>query len=81
MESSPEDSDNRKIAEATLSKLLKSDPSVLSELAQLLERAGATSATMTANIVGKRNIVGQASGSGSVAINTESAARARSKAT
>lgn len=59
MESSLEDPDNRKIAEATLSKLLKSDPSVLSELAQLLERAGATSATMTANIVGKRNIVGQ----------------------
>jgi hypothetical protein len=81
LESGPEDSDNRKIAEATLSKLLKSDPSLLSELAQLLERAGATSATMTANIVGDGNVFGQASGSASVAINTAPAARPRSKAT
>ena len=71
MEGSPEDADNQKIAEATLSKLLKSDPSVLSELAQLLERAGATSGTMIANTVGDGNIVGQVLGSGSVAINTE----------
>jgi hypothetical protein len=81
LESGPEDSDNRKAAEATLSKLLKSDPSVLSELAQLLERTGATSTAMTTNIVGNENIVGQASGSASVAINTApEPPRTRSKA-
>jgi hypothetical protein len=81
LESGPEDSDNRKMAEATLSKLLKSDPNALSELARLLERAGATSTTMTANLVGNENIVGQASGSASVAINTPPTARTRPKTT
>jgi hypothetical protein len=80
LESGPEDSDNRKAAEAALSKLLKSDPNVLSELAQHLESADVTSTAMTANIVGNENIVGQASGSASVAINTAPAPSTRSKA-
>jgi glycerate-2-kinase len=73
--------DNRKITEATLSKLLKSDSNALSELAQLLESAGVTSAVMISNIVGDRNIVGQASGSASVAIDASPTPRMRPKAT
>src|ERR1700730_3281903 len=69
VENAPHDADNRKSAEAALSKLLKSDPGALSELAQLLEKAGVTSTALTANIVGNENIVGQVSGSGSVSIN------------
>jgi hypothetical protein len=69
LENDPHDADNRKAAEAALSKLLKSDPGALSELAQLLEKAGVTSTALTANIVGNENIVGQVSGSGSVSIN------------
>jgi broad specificity phosphatase PhoE len=42
-ESSPGDSDNRKAAEAALSKLLKSDASARADLVSLLERAGALS--------------------------------------
>ena len=51
-----------------LVKLLKSDPGALSELAQLLEKAGVTSTVLTANVVGDENIVGQVSGSGTVSI-------------
>ena len=69
LEKAPDDADNRKAAEAALSKLLKSDPSALTELAQLLEKAGATSTTLTATLVGNENIVGQVSGSGTVSIN------------
>jgi len=45
LEKAPDDADNRKAAEAALSKLLKSDPNALAELAQLLEEAGVTSLT------------------------------------
>jgi hypothetical protein len=69
IENAPHDADNRKAAEAALSKLLKSDPGALSELAQLLEKAGVTASTLTANIVGNENMVGQVSGSGTVSIN------------
>ncbi len=69
LEKDPHDADNRKAAEAALSKLLKSDRGALSELAQLLEKAGVTSTALTANVVGNENIVGQVSGSGSVSIN------------
>src|SRR5215467_6985801 len=69
LEKAPDDADNRKAAEAALSKLLKSDPNALAELAQLLEKAGATSTTLTATLVGNENIVGQVSGSGTVSIN------------
>jgi hypothetical protein len=69
-ENAPDDADNRKAAEAALSKLLKADPGALSELAQLLESAGVTSTVQTANVVGDDNIVGQVSGSGNtVSIN------------
>jgi hypothetical protein len=64
LEKAPGDVDNRKAAEAALSKFLKADPSALSELAQLLEKAGVTSTVQTANVVGDDNIVGQVSGSG-----------------
>lgn len=64
LENGPDDTDNRKAAEAALSKLLRSDPNALSELAQLLVKAGATSTGLTANVVGNKNIVSQASGSG-----------------
>jgi hypothetical protein len=70
LEKAPDDADNRKAAEAALSKFLKADPGALSELAQLLEKAGVTSTTLTANVVGNENIVGQVSGSGNtVSIN------------
>jgi hypothetical protein len=70
LENAPHDADNRKAAEAALSKLLKSDPGTLSELAQLLEKAGVTTTALTANVVGNENMVGQASGSGNtVSIN------------
>jgi hypothetical protein len=70
LEKAPDDADNRKAAEAALSKLLKADPGALSELAQLLEKAGVTSTVQTANVVGDGNIVGQVSGSGNtVSIN------------
>ena len=69
LEKDPHDADNRKAAEAALSKLLKSDRGALSELAQLLEKAGVTSTVLSANIVGDGNIVGQVSGSGTVSIN------------
>jgi hypothetical protein len=64
LENSPDDADNRKMAEAALSKFLKSDPGALAELAQLLEKAGGTSTVLTANVRGDGNIVGQVSGSG-----------------
>ena len=71
LEKAPDDADNRKAAEAALSKLLKANPGALSELAQLLEKAGVTSTVQTANVVGDGNIVGQVSGSGNtVSINT-----------
>jgi hypothetical protein len=70
LEKAPDDADNRKAAEAALSKLLKADPGALSELAQLLEKAGVTSTVLSANIVGDGNIFGQVSGSGNrVSIN------------
>ncbi len=68
LENAPNDADNRKAAEAALSKLLKADPGALAELARLLEKAGVTSTVSTANVIGDRNIVG-VSGSGTVSIN------------
>jgi hypothetical protein len=70
----PTDVDNRKAAEAALSKFLKSDPNALAELTTLLERAGVTSTTLSANVTGNENVVAQGSGSGiSIAINKGSA--------
>jgi len=70
LEKAPDDVDYRTAAEAALSKLLRADPGALSELAQLLDKAGATSTVQTANVVGDGNIVGQVSGSGNtVSIN------------
>jgi hypothetical protein len=70
LEKTPDDADNRKAAEAALSKFLKADPGALSELAQLLEKAGIISTAQTTNVVGDDNIVGQVSGSGNtVSIN------------
>ncbi len=70
LEKAPDDVDYRKMAEAALSKLLKSDPGALSELVQLLDKAGITSTVLTANVIGNENIVGQVSGSGNtVSIN------------
>jgi hypothetical protein len=43
LERAPGDADNRKAAEAALSKLLKTDPGAVKELATLLEKAGSTS--------------------------------------
>jgi hypothetical protein len=64
LEEAPGDADNRKAAEAALSKYLKSDPGALAELAQLLEKVGGASTVQTANVRGDGNIVGQVSGSG-----------------
>jgi hypothetical protein len=87
LESAPGDADNRKAAEAALAKFLKSDPGALTELAQLLEKAGvmltAQSANVgrdgnTANVDGDGNIVPQNSGSGSVSVNIGPARTGRS---
>ena len=56
LENAPHDAVNRTAAEAALSKLLKTDPGALAELAQLLEKAGVTSTVQTANFVGDGNI-------------------------
>jgi hypothetical protein len=64
LENAPDDADNRKAAEAALSKFLRSDPNALSALSQLLEASGVTSAVQTANVTGNENIVGQFAGSG-----------------
>jgi hypothetical protein len=78
LENAPDDADNRKAAEAALSKLLKADPGALAELAQLLEKAGVTSTVQTADVVGDGNIVGQVSGSGNtVSINKGPASPAK----
>jgi len=69
LENAPHDAVNRTAAEAALSKLLRADPGALSELAQLLDKAGITSTVLTANVIGNENIVGQVSGSGTVSIN------------
>jgi hypothetical protein len=74
----PGDADNRKAAEAVLSKFLKSDPGALAELAQLLDKAGVTSTAMTANVVGDENVVNQVSGSGNtISVNTGAAGPAK----
>jgi hypothetical protein len=44
------------------------NPSAVSELARLLDRAGATSATLSAVVTGDRNNIGQVAGSGTVSI-------------
>jgi hypothetical protein len=69
LEIAPNDADNRKAAEAALSKFLKTDPSALVELSQLLEKAGVATMTVTTNVVGNENMVGQVVGSGTVSIN------------
>jgi hypothetical protein len=63
-EHAPNDAVNRQAVEAALSKLLRSDQGTLSELAQLLEKAGVTSTAQTADVTGDGNVVNQASGSG-----------------
>jgi hypothetical protein len=62
LEKNPKDDDNRKAAEAALSKFLKSDTSAMNDLAKLLEKAGVTAATQTATTVGDDNITAQATG-------------------
>ena len=70
LEKDPNDGVNRITAQAALSKLLKSDPSARAELAQLLEKLGATSTVLTANVVGDDVDINQVSGSGNtVSIN------------
>jgi hypothetical protein len=78
LESAPGEADNRKAAEAALSKVLKSDPGALAELAQLLGMAGGTSVEQaanvgrdgnTANVYADGGVVTQNSGSGSISVN------------
>jgi hypothetical protein len=69
LENAPQDAVNRQAAETALAKLLRSDPGALSELTQLLEKAGVSPTALTANFVGDENMVGQVSGSGTVSIN------------
>jgi hypothetical protein len=66
LEKAPGDAANRKIAEGQLAKYLTSNPSALAELAQLLDKAGVTSATQT--VTGNNNNVVQNTGSGDVTI-------------
>jgi hypothetical protein len=63
-EKNPKDDDNRKAAEAALSKFLKSDTSAINDLAKLLEKAGVTATTQTATTIGDDNITAQAAGTG-----------------
>jgi hypothetical protein len=68
LEAGPDDADNRKAAEAALSKLLKSDPNAMTELTQLLDKGRVKSAAVSATVMGNENTVGQVSGSGTVSI-------------
>jgi phage-related tail fiber protein len=70
LETSPSDTDNQNIAAAALAKFLKSDSSAVTELAQLLEKAGGPSTTLTVNVHRESNILAQNMGPGSVSINT-----------
>jgi hypothetical protein len=80
LESAPDDAVNQDAAKAALSKVLRSDPSALSQLAELLAQAGVTT-TQSANISGDRNIVGQAAGGSSVTINAGRASRPKGGST
>jgi hypothetical protein len=73
LEKTPGDGASRKIAEGVLAKFLQSDPAALAELAQLLDKAGVTSAVQTAIVTGDRNNVVQNAGPGSVTINAGAA--------
>jgi len=64
LEKRPDDTDNRQAVGIALSQYLKSNPAALAELGQLLEKAGVTSATQTANVSGGGNVVTQVAGSG-----------------
>jgi hypothetical protein len=68
LEAAPDDTDNRKAAELALSKLLRSDPNAHTELAQMLDKANARLAALSATAIGNENIIAQVSGSGTVSI-------------
>ena len=76
-ENFPEDGDNRRATEAALSKFLRLDRIACFELAKLLENGGSSSTVLITNIVGDKNIVGQAPGSGTVSINKGSTHRSK----
>lgn len=78
LEKAPDDTLNRSAAETALSKLLRSDSNALSELTQLLGKAGIT-ATQTATITGDGNLVAQAAGGSSASINAGTGAVAQPK--
>jgi hypothetical protein len=71
LENGPYQADNRKAAEAALSKFLRSDPNAVTELARILDQVGATSATLSALVTGNNNNLGQVFGSGAVSINQD----------
>jgi hypothetical protein len=62
LERNPKDDDNRKAAEAALSKFLKSDTSAMNDLARLLKEAGVTAVTQSATTIGNDNLTAQAAG-------------------
>jgi hypothetical protein len=71
LESGPDDIANQMAVQAALIKLLRSEPSALSELTQLLDKVGTTSATLSVLVTGDRNNVGQVAGSGIVSISRD----------
>jgi len=68
LEAGPDETANQLAVQAALMKHLRWDPSALSELASLIDRAGDRSETLSANVVGDRNAVGQVVGLGTVSI-------------
>ena len=62
-ERQPNDLDNRKAAEAALSKFLKADANAAAELAKLIERLGVPGTSLAANTTGDNNVTNQIVGS------------------
>jgi len=68
LEAAPDEATNVKAVEAALAKVLKANSASGEELAKLLQSAGVSFASQTANSFGDNNKIGQASGGSTVTI-------------
>jgi hypothetical protein len=64
LEKEPEDGDSRKLAEAALSKFLRSNPEAAAELESMVGNAGTSSVTMISKTKGDGNTTIQIAGQG-----------------
>lgn len=68
LENSPDDTACKQAVEAALTKLLKAEPHSAADLAKLLQSAGISFASQSANVLGDYNKIGQASSGSTVTI-------------